>query len=91
MELQYFASLEQYARIETSMSSAGAMPPPYDAVVYFDEHIVGPIRLPANHPEHFVRLFMQTYSRLGIRVCSTETAIQSDDLPNQKHEAGETD
>jgi hypothetical protein len=73
------------------MSSAGAMPPPYDAVVYLDEHIVGPIRLPASHPDQFVRLFEQTYGRLGIRVCSTESAMHSEDLLNQKQEAGETD
>jgi hypothetical protein len=78
-------------RIEASMSSAGAMPPPYDAVVYRDEHIVGPIRLPVMHPERFVEQFQKTYGRLGIRVSSTVNENEPAYVLSQKQKAEETD
>lgn len=52
-------------------SSPGSMPPPYEAVVRRGGKEIGPIRLPLDEPEQFIKDFNQIYHDHKLSVVAT--------------------
>ena len=58
-------------------SSPGSMPAPYDAVVRRGDQETGPIRLPLDEPEQFIKKFNDVYHDHKMSVVATPMTTPS--------------
>ena len=61
-------------------SSSGSMPPPFEAVIRRGGEEIGPIRLPLDEPEQFIKDFNLIYRDHKMSVVATRSLVAMNDV-----------